>query len=155
MNLLMVCIGNICRSPLAEGILKDKLQKSGLNYFVDSAGMINYHAGENPDYRSVEVGKQNGIDISKQIARQFGKKDFENFDLIFAMETSVYNELISLAASPEHKSKVYLFLDFAEWNVSFEVPDPYYGTRKDFEEVFHLIDKASDKIVKKFLKKTT
>src|SRR6188768_2595040 len=150
MNLLMVCIGNICRSPLAEGILKDKLHRAGLNYFVDSAGMINYHAGENPDHRSIEVGKQNGIDISCQIARQFTKKDLEDFDLIFAMDNSVYDELISIAKSAEHKTKIHLFLDFAEWNVSSEVPDPYYGTRKDFEEVFHLLDKASDKIVYKF-----
>lgn len=149
----MVCIGNICRSPLAEGILKDRLQKAGLNYFVDSAGMINYHTGENPDHRSIEVGKQNGIDISKQIARQFTRKDFDNFDLIFAMDISVFEELISIAASAEQKSKVYLFLDFAEWNLSSEVPDPYYGTRKDFEEVFHLLDQASDRIIKKFLKK--
>jgi len=153
MNILMVCIGNICRSPLAEGILKDKLHKAGLNYFVDSAGMINYHAGENPDHRSIEVGKQNGIDISKQIARQFRKNDFENFDLIFAMDNSVYDELIFLAISPQHKSKVHLFLNFAEWNLSSEVPDPYYGTRKNFEEVFNLLNKASDNVVKKLLKK--
>jgi low molecular weight protein-tyrosine phosphatase len=148
----MVCIGNICRSPLAEGIMKKKLKEAGLNHFVDSAGMINYHAGENPDHRSIEVAKLNGIDICDQVARMFIKKDFENFDLIFAMDHSVYDELISLASSEKQKAKVHLFLDFAEWKLTSEVPDPYYGTKKNFEEVFHLINQASDKITDKFLK---
>jgi protein-tyrosine phosphatase len=149
MNLLMVCIGNICRSPLAEGIMKEKLKNAGLDFFVDSAGMISYHAGEPPDSRSIEVAKQNGIDISGQVARMITKNDFENFDLIFAMERSVFDELIALASSEKQKEKVKLFLDFAECNSSSEVPDPYYGTKKDFEEVFQLLNEASEKIMEK------
>src|SRR3954471_11133184 len=99
MKLLMVCIGNICRSPLAEGIMKEKLKKAGLNFYVDSAGMINYHVGECPDHRSIEVAKQYGIDISGQKARMFKRDDFETFDLIFAMDNSVYNQLRALASS--------------------------------------------------------
>jgi len=152
MKLLMVCLGNICRSPLAEGIMQEKLKKAGLDFFVDSAGMISYHAGECPDHRSIEIAKQFGIDISGQVARKFTKNDFENFDLIFAMDTSVYEELISIASSEKQKAKIHRFLDFADWESS-EVPDPYYGSKKDFEEVYHLINDASEKITKKFLSK--
>lgn len=152
MKLLMVCIGNICRSPLAEGIMKEKLATVGLNFYVDSAGMINYHAGENPDYRSIDVAKQNGIDISKQIARVFTKRDLDDFDFIFAMDTSVYNHLRALASSEIHKEKIHRFLDFADWKISSEVPDPYYGTKKDFEDVFQLLNESSEKIIEKFLK---
>ncbi|MEP7169005.1 MAG: low molecular weight protein-tyrosine-phosphatase [Bacteroidota bacterium] len=151
MKLLMVCIGNICRSPLAEGIMKEKLKNAGLDFFVDSAGMISYHTGEPPDSRSIEIAKQNGIDISNQLARQITKNDFEKFDLIFAMESSVYDELIFLAPSAKQKIKVHLFLDFAEWKFFSDVPDPYYGTKKDFEEVFQLINDVSEKIITKFL----
>ncbi len=147
----MVCLGNICRSPLAEGIMKEKIKKAGLDFFVDSAGMISYHVGECPDHRSIAVAKQFGIDISEQVARKFTKNDFEKFDLIFAMDTSVYEELISIATSEKHKKKIHRFLDFAEWDSS-EVPDPYYGSKKDFEEVFNLLNAAGDKITGKFLK---
>ena len=151
MKLLMVCIGNICRSPLAEGIMKEKLKKAGLNFFVDSAGMINYHAGQCPDFRSIEIAKQYGIDISGQTARQFTKYDFEKFDLIFAMDNSVYEELLSIAASEKQKTKIHRFLDFANWKILSEVPDPYYGSKKDFEDTYHLINVASEKIIEKFL----
>jgi protein-tyrosine phosphatase len=151
MNLLMVCIGNICRSPLAEGIMKEKLKKAGLNFFVDSAGMINYHAGQCPDFRSIEIAKQYGIDISGQTARQFTKHDFEKFDLILAMDNSVYEELISIAPSEKQKIKIHRFLDFANWEIPSEVPDPYYGSKKDFENVFRLLNVASEKIIEKFL----
>lgn len=149
----MVCLGNICRSPLAEGILKHKLEKAGLNFFVDSAGMLSYHVGEAPDHRSIEIADRNNIDISKQVARRFSEDDFEKFDLIFAMDESVYDEIISLASSEKHRKKVYLFLDYAGYETGSPVPDPYYGSKKDFENVFRLIDEAGEKIVKNLLKK--
>jgi protein-tyrosine phosphatase len=152
MKLLMVCIGNICRSPLAEGIMKEKLKKAGLNYYVDSAGMINYHVGECPDHRSIEVAKQYDIDISGQKARMFKRDDFETFDLIFAMDNSVYNQLRVLAPSEIQAAKIHRFLDFADCQISSEVPDPYYGTKKDFEEVFKLLNESTEKIIEKFLK---
>lgn len=149
----MVCIGNICRSPLAEGILKDKLAKSGLDFIIDSAGIISYHAGEEPDYRSIETARRHGIDISGQIARKFSPDDFEKFDLIFAMDNEVSDELISLAKSSGHRKKIHLFLEYAGYKSGSIVPDPYYGTKNDFENVFLLIDDACDKMVNKFLKK--
>jgi protein-tyrosine phosphatase len=153
MKILMVCLGNICRSPLAEGILRDKLNKLKSDHFIDSAGMLSYHAGEPPDARSIAVAEKHGIDISGQTARQFSKKDFEKFDLILAMDYTVYEEIISFTDSEKQKAKVHLYLDFAEWNDKVsEVPDPYYGGSKDFEEVFKLLDEASEKIVNKLLK---
>ena len=153
MKLLMVCIGNICRSPLAEGILKDKLEKAGINYFVDSAGIISYHVGEAPDYRSIEAAQRHGINISTQIARKFSAFDFEKFDLIFAMDNEVYDEIISFAQSSIHRKKINLFLEYAGYGFGSSVPDPYYGTKKDFENVFLLIDAACEKIISKFQNK--
>lgn len=152
MKLLMVCLGNICRSPIAEGLMKAKLKNAGLDYMVDSAGILSSHAGETPDHRAVEAGKNHGVDISTQVARKFSKSDFEKFDFIFAMDESVYEDVISLAKTEDQKNKVNVFLDFADWHETSNVPDPYYGTQSDFEDVYQLIDVASDKIVEKFMK---
>lgn len=152
LKILFVCLGNICRSPLAEGILKDKLEKAGLDSFVDSAGLLSYHIGEPPDHRSIETALKHDIDISKQIARKFSTHDFEKFDLIFAMDDEVYDELISYVKSEPQKSKIHLFLEYAGYETGSIVPDPYYGTKKKFEEVFELIDKASVKIVERLTK---
>lgn len=152
MKLLMVCLGNICRSPIAEGLMKVKLKNAGLEYMVDSAGMLSSHAGEAPDHRAIEAGNNHGVDISTKVARKFSKNDFEKFDFIFAMDESVYEEVISLAKTEDQKNKVNVFLDFADWNETSNVPDPYYGTQSDFEDVYQLIDVASDKIVEKFMK---
>lgn len=136
----MVCLGNICRSPLAEGILKSKLNA---NFEVDSAGTAAYHVGNPPDKRSIAVAQQFGIDISQQRARQFKKDDFNSFDLIFVMDQNNYNDVVGLA-TPAQRRKVHLLRE------NNEVPDPYYGDASAFEAVFHLIDTACETLVKKY-----
>ena len=138
-KILMVCLGNICRSPLAEGILKSKLDKEVFE--VDSAGTASYHIGKRPDNRSISTAKRYGIDISKQRCRQFTHKDFSNFDMIFAMDKSNYENIIALAKSKDEKAKVSLLLQRSN-SVNKEVPDPYYGGEDGFEEIFHLLDSA-------------
>jgi protein-tyrosine phosphatase len=140
MRILMVCLGNICRSPLAEGILKSKLNA---NFEVDSAGTAAYHVGNPPDKRSIAVAQQFGIDISQQRARQFKKDDFNSFDLIFVMDQNNYNDVVELA-TPAQRRKVHLLRE------NNEVPDPYYGDASAFEAVFHLIDTACETLVKKY-----
>lgn len=146
-KILMVCLGNICRSPLAEGILQSKLPIE--KFQVDSAGTANYHVGEAPDYRSVLVAKNHGIDISRQRCRQIKTTDFEKFDSIFVMDKSNYENVIKIAPNLESKNKVYLILNELNPNLNQEVPDPYYGSINDFEEVFQLLDKVCDVIVEK------
>ncbi len=136
----MVCLGNICRSPLAEGILKSKLNA---NFEVDSAGTAAYHVGNPPDKRSIAVAQQFGIDISQQRARQFKKDDFNSFDLIFVMDQNNYNDVVELA-TPAQRRKVHLLRE------NNEVPDPYYGDASAFEAVFHLIDTACETLVKQY-----
>ncbi|MEM9679763.1 MAG: low molecular weight protein-tyrosine-phosphatase [Bacteroidota bacterium] len=146
-KILMVCLGNICRSPLAHGILESKLNDS--QYIVDSAGTAAYHVGQSPDHRSIEVAKQHGIDISHQRARQFIAEDFEQFDLIYAMDQSNYNNIISLTANPSDIQKVKLILDENYDIINKNVPDPYYGDFSDFEYVFELLNSTCGKIVDK------
>ncbi len=136
----MVCLGNICRSPLAEGILKSKLNA---NFEVDSAGTAAYHVGNPPDKRSIAVAQQFGIDISQQRARQFKKDDFNSFDLIIVMDQNNYNDVVELA-TPAQRRKVHLLRE------NNEIPDPYYGDASAFEAVFHLIDTACETLVKKY-----
>lgn len=150
MKILMVCLGNICRSPIAEGVVKMKLQNAGFNALVDSAGLLNYHSGEQPDHRAMETAARFGIDISFQRARQITKNDFEKFDLIFAMDSSVFSELKSFR-HPSGQKKVHLFLEYAGYPPGSNVPDPYYGTMRHFEECFKLIDSASNALVKRIL----
>ncbi|TVQ14196.1 MAG: low molecular weight phosphotyrosine protein phosphatase [Bacteroidetes bacterium] len=146
MNILMVCLGNICRSPLAEGIMKEKAKKYNLQIKVDSAGTAAYHAGEYPDSRSMEVALKNGIDISDQRARKFRSDDFERFDKIFAMDDSNYSNLIALAQTPEDKEKVEMILNKVHPGEDKSVPDPYYGGKDGFDKVFDMLDKACEKI---------
>lgn len=141
MKILMVCLGNICRSPLAEGILKAKLDES---YFVDSAGTISIHQGEAPDIRSVKTAKKYGIDISQYQSRPITKKDLEDFDLIFCMDKNNLSDVLSLAKDDEQRSKISLILPEQK-----EVPDPYYGTISDFEHVYSLLNNACEKIAEK------
>jgi len=135
MKILMVCLGNICRSPLAEGILQSKLNDG---FVIESAGTGNWHVGQSPDERSVLIARKYGIDISKQRARQFQQDDFEKFDLIFVMDSSNYETVIKLAENEEQRKKVRLILDDAD------VPDPYFGGEEGFENVFQLLDRATD-----------
>lgn len=144
MNILMVCLGNICRSPLAEGIMRSKL---GKEYFVDSAGTGSWHVGQAPDKRSIAVAKKYGIEISHLRARQFQVKDFDEFDYILAMDSSNYRDILSLARSEEDRMKVRLILH------DQDVPDPYYGGEDGFELVYQLLDEAIDDFIENTLKK--
>lgn len=143
----MVCLGNICRSPLAEGILKSKIEESNLNIIVDSAGTSGYHAGQSPDPRSIDKALEYGIDISLQRARQFQSSDFNEFDIIYAMDRSNYSDVIALANSEEEMKKVKLILNESLRNKDQSVPDPYYGEEDGFENVYQLLDEACENIV--------
>ena len=134
----MVCLGNICRSPLAHGILQSKLPED--NFYIDSAGTAAYHIGNQPDYRSIKVAKNNGIDLSTQSARQFKVSDFDTFDYIYAMDQSNYSNIVSLGRNESDINKVKLFLEVNSSITYKDVPDPYYGDLSDFENVFKLID---------------
>jgi protein-tyrosine phosphatase len=146
-KVLMVCLGNICRSPLAEGILQSKLPRQ--DYIIDSAGTANYHIGTAPDKRSIVTAKKFGIDISQQKCRQLSKSDFETFDYIYVMDNSNYKNVIAIAPNEVSKQKVKLILNELEQIGNLEVPDPYYGEMEDFEHVFHLLDEACTLIANK------
>ncbi len=147
MSYLMVCLGNICRSPLAEGILRDKVEKLNLDISIDSAGTSNYHIGQHPDSRTVFNAKQHGIDISKLKGRQFQVDDFDKFDTIFVMDSSNYSDVIGLARNENDKRKVEMILNRVYPNSNMAVPDPYFGGEQGFENVFILLEKACDVIV--------
>ena len=140
-KILMVCLGNICRSPLAQGILESKINS---NTVVDSAGTAAYHVGNPPDPRSIAVAKQNGIPISQFRARKFTREDFKNFNHIYVMDQSNYKDVIGLAETREEQEKVSLLLPDEK-----EVPDPYYGDSEGFESCYSLLDDACTQIVKK------
>ena len=142
----MVCLGNICRSPLAEGILQSKRDPDKV--FVDSAGTAGYHVGNPPDKRSVAVAKKHGLNINHQKCRKFSKADFSEFDHIYVMDRSNYSDVASLAANQEQASKVKLLLSEVELGIK-EVPDPYYGGNDGFENVYQMIDRACEEIAKK------
>lgn len=145
----MVCLGNICRSPLAEGILKSKLPEN--NFFIDSAGTSNYHIGEQPDKRSIEIAKKFNIDISQQKARQFNLSDFDNFDYIYAMDSDNYRNILNLSRNTEDELKVKHILNPLNDSLTVDVPDPYYGGDQGFENVYLLLDKACDSITNKLI----
>ena len=139
-KILMVCLGNICRSPLAEGILASKLDPE--KFYVDSAGTAGYHVGELPDKRSIATAKKHGLDITNQRCRKFTKKDFQEFDYIFAMDESNYNNILALAETTEDRNKVHMILNQISPNSNAEVPDPYYGGDQGFENVYQMLDEA-------------
>ena len=145
-KILMVCLGNICRSPLAEGILKSKLNPDF--YIVDSAGTSAYHIGELPDHRSIAIAKKNGIDISNQRARKFIANDFNEFDLIYAMDIENYHNICSLSTNKSNLLKVKLILNEINPLKDLSVPDPYYGGGFGFENVYKMLDKACSIITK-------
>ncbi|MEM9076558.1 MAG: low molecular weight protein-tyrosine-phosphatase [Bacteroidota bacterium] len=146
MKVLMVCLGNICRSPLAEGILASKVNPD--HVFVDSAGTAGYHVGNPPDPRSIEVAKTHGLNIGHQRCRKFSVDDFEEFDHIYVMDKSNYANVLHLATSEKNAKKVRLLLSELNGNEK-EVPDPYYGGDEGFEKVYQLIDSVCDVIAKK------
>lgn len=141
-KVLMVCLGNICRSPLAEGILKSKVDSKKI--LVDSAGTAAYHVGNLPDSRSIAVAKKHQIDITDQRARAFSKNDFTNFDCIYVMDQSNYNNVINFAENENHKSKVKMILNELHPGEGMEVPDPYYGGDGGFDHVYQLLNDSCD-----------
>lgn len=147
MRVLMVCLGNICRSPLAEGILRSKVFSDSI--FVDSAGTSGFHQGELPDPRSIAIAKAKGIDITDQRSRKFVVEDFDNFDLIYAMDQSNFNNILDLARSSEDESKVKMILNESNPNQNLNVPDPYYGGDQGFENVYNMLDETCDVIASK------
>lgn len=149
-RILMVCLGNICRSPLAEGILKSKLDPNHFN--VDSAGTGHWHVGDSPDPRSIKMAKKYGIDISNQRGRQFSSADFNDFDIIYVMDSENKKNVLELAPNENSKEKVKLILNELFENENVDVPDPYHGGEYDFEHVFKLLDEASEIIFKKLQK---
>jgi len=149
MKILMVCLGNICRSPMAEGIMKSKLPD---NFIVDSAGTISLHEGEAPDERAIQTAKLHGIDISQQKSRPIQPQNLEDFDFIFCMDKSNLRNVKALATSEKQLQKISLILNILEDENITEVPDPYYGGREGFEKVYQMLNKACDKWAEKFLK---
>ena len=144
----MVCLGNICRSPLAEGIMKTKVPEI---FLVDSAGTISMHKGEHPDKRAIKTAANHGIDISQQRSRPITKADFENFDKIYCMDTNVFEDVISKAQNEEQRQKVSLFMKVLGDLENSEVPDPYWGEMDDFENVFQLLEKGCSRIAEQVL----
>lgn len=146
----MVCLGNICRSPIAEGVMQEKINQHHLDWTVDSAGTESYHVGEAPHRFSQKVCKNHGIDISHQRARRFTKADFKNFDKIYAMAKDVYYEIENIGGFNVDMSKVVLFLNELKPESNESVPDPYYGGEAGFEPVYEIIDKTCDAIVQRY-----
>lgn len=149
MKILMVCLGNICRSPLAEGILKHKCAQKKLDWYIDSAGTGKWHLGAAPDKRSVQIAAKHHIDISGQRARTVNSSDYEEFDIIFAMDTSNYKNLMQWALDKEEEAKIKLIMDEVYPNDMMSVPDPYFDD-DGFQIVFDMLDKACDKIIEKY-----
>ena len=145
----MVCLGNICRSPMAHGILNYKATKANLEIHVDSAGTGNWHIGNQPDFRSISTAKKYGIDITKQKARQISTKDLYEYDLVYAMDKQNYKDIIKLCSQEEQKHKVKLILNETKINSNESVPDPYYDEINGFEKVFKLLDEACQNIIEK------
>jgi protein-tyrosine phosphatase len=143
----MVCLGNICRSPLAQGILEKKSKESNVNIYVDSAGTGGWHVGSSPDLRSINIAKKYNIDISNQKARKFSTYDFQEFDKIFVMDKSNYRDLIRLCSNEKECNKIQLILKNINPENNISVPDPYYGEEDGFEKIYRLLEKACSEII--------
>ena len=150
MKILMVCLGNICRSPLAEGILQDKAFKAGLNWSVESAGTNGYHDGEAPHRLSQKVAKLNGIDISHQRSRRFLPEDFEVYDKIYAMAEDVIEDIQRIARKKFNAAKIDLLMNEAYPGSNMEVPDPWYHEEFAYHKVYQMMDEACNKIIEKY-----
>lgn len=146
----MVCLGNICRSPLAEGILQHKVQEAGLDWTVHSAGTNGYHIGEAPHHLSQKVALLNGIDISCQRARRFAATDFQQYDMIYALAGDVLHEMKRIAGKQYDASKAQLLMNVIHPNKQMDVPDPWYGPEPGYHEVFEMINEACDQIIQQF-----
>ncbi len=149
MKVLMVCLGNICRSPVAEGLLRQRAEEQGIDILVDSAGTSNYHIGEEPDSRSVAHAKSKGTDISLLRCRQFSVEDFDAFDQIFVMDYSNYENVGKIARNNVDMKKVDLLLNQLYPGENQSVPDPYFGGEEGFDQVYNMIDAAVNAYLKK------
>ncbi len=152
MRILMVCLGNICRSPIAEGVLQHKADLKGLGWVVESAGTESYHVGEPPHRLSQKICLQNGIDISHQRARKFTRADVDRYDLIYAMAGDVLHEIHRTSGSVGARDHIGLFLDELNPGMNQSVPDPYYGGEDGYHHVFDLVNKTCDAIVDRYAK---
>jgi protein-tyrosine phosphatase len=150
MKILMVCLGNICRSPMAEGILQDKAFKAGLTWSVESAGTNSYHTGEAPHPLSQKVARMNGIDISKQRSRKFTAADLEVYDKIYALAGDVLEEMEGIARKKIDTSKADLLMNELYPGENREVPDPWYGPEQGYHQVYKMIDEVCEKIISKY-----
>jgi protein-tyrosine phosphatase len=150
-KILMVCLGNICRSPIAEGLLSSKLPKD--SFIVDSCGTGNWHIGKQPDLRSIAISKINGLDISNQKCRQIESEDFDTFDYIYVMDGSNYADVVALSKNETQKNKVVLILNELFPNENMDVPDPYFGLENGFELVYKMLDETCEIIAKKLIEK--
>lgn len=149
MKILMVCLGNICRSPLAEGILKSKAQEKGLKWIVDSAGTGSWHVGDLPDPRSVATARKNGINITDQRARQFKASDFEEFDLILTMDRHNYRDVLRFATTEAQQAKVQMIMNSLNPDQNMDVPDPYWDD-EGFDKVFQMLDEACEAVIEHY-----
>lgn len=150
-KILMVCLGNICRSPLAEGILASKLPKN--DFLVDSAGTGHWHVGNPPDKRSILTAEKNGIDITNQRGKLFKASFFQEYDYIYVMDTNNYADVINMAKNEDEKKKVQLILDEIFPGENVDVPDPYSGIQSNFDQVFEMLEEACESIANKLLEK--
>ncbi|MBN1652097.1 MAG: low molecular weight phosphotyrosine protein phosphatase [Bacteroidales bacterium] len=151
MQILMVCLGNICRSPMAEGIMRQKINEYGLNAEVDSCGTAAYHIGQSPDKRAIQTLRKYNIDISKHRGRQFDRTDFDKFDAIFVMDTENFKDIIKNTRNQGDREKVKLLLDVLYPGMQKIVPDPYYGDLAGFDDTYRLINQACDKIARQLV----
>lgn len=147
----MVCLGNICRSPMAEGIMQVLLDEQSIAGQVDSAGISDYHEGQHPDHRAINTSNEFGVDISRQVSRPISENDLHEFDFIFTMDTMVHDHILKKWQNHPGLSKVHLFLKFAGSvkGPDFNVPDPYYGGVLEFRSVFGILEKGCEKILDK------
>jgi protein-tyrosine phosphatase len=150
MKILMVCLGNICRSPLAQGIMEQKIRTNGLNWTVDSCGIGGWHSGELPDPRSAAVAQKHGIDINTQRARQFRSIDIDEFDLIYAMDRSNQQAILSYCNTEAERAKVSLIRNEVSGRMNEDVPDPYYGGPDGFQQIYDMLDEACEAIIEKY-----
>ncbi len=158
MKILMVCLGNICRSPLAEGLMIEKLNKYAIYFQVDSAGTGGWHIGSAPDKRSIKIAAENGLDISKQTCRVIVDEDYQEFDYLFAMDISIYQTLLERSPNPEHLEKIKLICDINEAYdgtemENMDVPDPYTGDLNDFRIIYRMLNNLCEKWAAKLVSK--